>query len=93
MSCDRLKSKRHQSAGGELSTPSLTQKDRDDLEFGLSLNVNFVAQSFVRSKKDVEELRNILHEKRCDGFGRHRNRSLRYDHARGATNMMKIYRF
>jgi len=60
----RLKSKKGINLPGvRLSIPSLTQKDRDDLEFGLSLDVDFVAQSFVRSKKDVEELRNLLHER------------------------------
>ncbi len=60
----RLKSRKGINLPGvQLSVPSLTQKDRDDLAFGLSLDVDFVAQSFVRSKEDVEELRNLLHER------------------------------
>ena len=38
------------------STPSLTEKDLDDLEFGLSLDVDLIALSFVRTAKDVSEL-------------------------------------
>jgi len=38
------------------STPSMTEKDRRDLEFGLSMNVDMVALSFVRNKDDLTEL-------------------------------------
>jgi pyruvate kinase len=38
------------------SRPSLTAKDLEDLEFGLSNNVDFIALSFVRSGSDVEAL-------------------------------------
>ena len=35
---------------------SLTEKDIEDLEFGLSVGVDFVAMSFVRSAKDVQDV-------------------------------------
>jgi pyruvate kinase len=38
------------------STPSLTQKDLADLEFGLSMDVEILALSFVRSEADVLDL-------------------------------------
>jgi pyruvate kinase len=38
------------------TTPSLTQKDLEDLEFGLSLDVDLIALSFVRSEADVADL-------------------------------------
>ena len=38
------------------STPSLTKKDIADLEFGLSLGVDLIALSFVRSRTDVDRL-------------------------------------
>jgi pyruvate kinase len=41
--------------GVKVSAPALTPKDRRDLEFGLSMGVDFVALSFVRSASDVEE--------------------------------------
>jgi pyruvate kinase len=40
--------------------PSLTDKDRKDLEFGIENDVDWVALSFVRSPKDIHELREIL---------------------------------
>jgi len=38
------------------STPSLTEKDLQDLEFGLSMDVEILALSFVRSEADVLDL-------------------------------------
>lgn len=38
------------------STPSLTEKDRNDLEFGLEMDVDLIALSFVRERSDVREL-------------------------------------
>src|SRR5580692_7551621 len=39
--------------GVKLKIPSLTPKGRRDLAFALTLNVNYVAQSFVRTAADV----------------------------------------
>ena len=43
--------------GLELPFAGLTDKDKIDLEFGLRQNVDYVAQSFVRNKRDVALLR------------------------------------
>ncbi len=43
--------------GVPLPVPSLTEKDLKDLEFALELGVDYVAQSFVRSRADVAALR------------------------------------
>lgn len=40
---------------------SLTEKDKKDLEFGLSRDVDFVAMSFVRSADDIHYLRKLIH--------------------------------
>jgi pyruvate kinase len=48
--------------GVEVSTPSLTKKDRDDLRFGLEMGIDFVAISFVRRREDVLRLRLFLEE-------------------------------
>ena len=48
--------------GVTLPVPSLTSKDLADLEFALSLGVDYVAQSFVRSGADVAALRAKLAE-------------------------------
>jgi pyruvate kinase len=41
----------------KVSAPSLTEKDIDDLEFGLSQDVDWIALSFVRSSEDIIDLR------------------------------------
>ncbi len=45
-----------------VSEPSLTPKDRADLEFGLNNNVDWVALSFVRHGDDLIDLRKIITE-------------------------------
>ncbi|REL29229.1 pyruvate kinase [Rhodohalobacter sp. SW132] len=40
----------------KISMSSLTEKDIEDLEFGLKVGVDFVAMSFVRSAKDVQDV-------------------------------------
>ena len=46
--------------GAGLGAPSLTDKDRSDLEFGMACGVDYVALSFVRTAADVEALAEIL---------------------------------
>lgn len=46
--------------GVSLSTPALTDKDRVDLDFGIRNGVDYVALSFVRQGKDVEEVKEII---------------------------------
>jgi pyruvate kinase len=46
--------------GVRLSAPSLTPKDRADVAFGLSMGVDAVALSFVRSSEDIIRLRRLL---------------------------------
>jgi pyruvate kinase len=46
--------------GVPVPIPSLTRKDLADLEFALSLGVDFVALSFVRSPADVRDLRDLI---------------------------------
>ena len=38
----------------------LTPKDRDDLDFGLALGVDWVALSFVQRREDIEEARALI---------------------------------
>jgi pyruvate kinase len=46
--------------GIRIAEPSMTEKDREDLAFGLSLGVDYVALSFVRTPDDVRELRGLI---------------------------------
>jgi pyruvate kinase len=41
----------------KVSAPSLTEKDLEDLEFGLANDVDWIALSFVRSAEDITDLR------------------------------------
>jgi len=42
--------------------PYLSKKDIDDILFGIQNDIDFIAASFVRSKNDVWDLRNLLIE-------------------------------
>lgn len=46
----------------KISLPSLTEKDERDLEYILTQPVNWIALSFVRSAKDIKDLRKRLEE-------------------------------
>lgn len=46
----------------DLSISALTDKDKEDVKFGIKNKVDFVAFSFVRRPSDVTELRNILNK-------------------------------
>lgn len=43
-----------------VSAPCLTEKDLEDLEFGLEHDVEWIALSFVRDASDIEELRDRI---------------------------------
>ncbi|MGD0036179.1 MAG: pyruvate kinase [Bacteroidota bacterium] len=49
--------------GVKLSTPSLTDKDIEDLKFGLAHDVDYVALSFVRSAEDIRHLRSVIQQR------------------------------
>ncbi|MET0196379.1 pyruvate kinase [Rhodococcus sp. RS1C4] len=46
--------------GMDVSVPALSEKDIADLEFALSLGVDFIALSFVRSPADVELVHAVM---------------------------------
>lgn len=54
--------------GAYLKISSLTDKDKNDLAFGLKHDVDFVAFSFVRSPEDVKELRGLLDAAKSDAM-------------------------
>ena len=57
----RLGSKRHVNIPGvRIDLPSLTEKDKQDILFGMKQDVDFIALSFVRSASDVEDLKEFL---------------------------------
>ncbi len=49
----------------KISLPSLTEKDREDLEFALSQKVDWLGLSFVRSARDIIELKHLVSAKKA----------------------------
>jgi pyruvate kinase len=43
--------------GVQVKLPALSEKDLADLEFGMAMNVDFIAMSFVKSAHDITNLR------------------------------------
>lgn len=52
--------------GVHLSMPYLSEKDRDDILFGIAQGFDFVAASFTRSAEDVQQISNLLRENGCE---------------------------
>ena len=48
--------------GVHLSMPYLSQKDREDIIFGVQNGFDFIAASFVRTAQDVYDIRNLLNQ-------------------------------
>jgi len=46
----------------KISLPSLTEKDRQDLDFAIANNVEWIGLSFVRQASDIVELKNVIEE-------------------------------
>lgn len=44
----------------KLTLSAITEKDRDDVEFALSKQTDYLAMSFVRSQEDIRELRWLI---------------------------------
>ena len=44
----------------DLSMPYISDKDREDILFGISQDVDFIAASFVQKKEDIRQLRRLL---------------------------------
>jgi len=45
--------------GVVVNLPAVTDKDKDDIAFGVQHDVDFIAASFIRKAADVEEIRNL----------------------------------
>lgn len=47
--------------GCKIDIPTVTPKDEEDiLEFGLKKGIDFIALSFARTAKDIEDLRDLM---------------------------------
>lgn len=52
--------------GVKVKLPGITEKDAEDIRFGIEQGVDFIAASFVRKADDVFEIRRILEEHKAD---------------------------
>ena len=60
----KLGSKRHVNLPGiRINLPSVTEKDKRDIAFGLKEDVDFIALSFVRNASDIDDLKKFLKNK------------------------------
>ena len=46
----------------KIKLPALTDKDKDDIRFGIEAGFDFVAASFVRNADAIREIRQIIEE-------------------------------
>lgn len=69
-----------------LDFPYLSERDMDDLRFGVEMDVDYIAASFVRSADDVLALRNFL-----DYYGGHHIRIIaKIENTEGIDNFEEI---
>jgi pyruvate kinase len=51
---------------GTICTPSMTDKDHEDLHFGMDHDVDYIALSFVRTAADILNIKEIIRQKNKD---------------------------
>ncbi|HEY0752623.1 MAG TPA: pyruvate kinase [Ktedonobacteraceae bacterium] len=56
--------------GVAVSAPALTEKDRDDLHFGVMHDIDYVALSFVRRPEDILEAKRYIREFQLEHNGK-----------------------
>ena len=49
--------------GVKLNLPLITDEDKEDIEFGIEQDIDFIAASFVRKSADVEEIKLFLEDR------------------------------
>ena len=52
--------------GTRISGEVFTGKDREDLEFGIKIGIDYVAMSFVQSGQDIRKVKNWLRKRNAD---------------------------
>ncbi len=52
--------------GIEIKLPSLTERDKEFILFAIKYDLDFIAHSFVRNKKDVLEVQKLLDEQKSE---------------------------
>ena len=52
--------------GVEIRLPGITEKDTDDIKFGLKFGINFITASFARKAQDILDIRKLCEEAGAD---------------------------
>ncbi len=68
-----------------LSMPYVSQRDRDDILFGIEQGFDFIAASFTRTADDIRDLRQIL-----DQHGSHMRIIAKIENREGVNNLNEI---
>lgn len=71
--------------GVRVQLPSITDKDREDIAFGIDNDVDFIALSFVRSAEDIIEARDLI-----AGAGGHARIIAKIENQEGVDNFDAI---
>ncbi len=72
----------------DLSMPYISQKDYEDIVFGIENGFDFIAASFVRTADDVLQIRKIFEEKGCHNI----NIISKIENMQGVDNIDEIIR-
>ena len=56
--------------GVDIKLPALTERDIEDIKFGVKEDIDFIAASFIRSRDDVLAIRKVLEEERDLSYGK-----------------------
>lgn len=70
----------------DLSMPYISQRDREDILFGIEQGFDFIAASFCRSAEDILEIRKILDSRKCDSV----RLIAKIENAQGVSNIDEI---
>ena len=70
----------------KVKLPAVTEKDNDDILFGIQQDIDFIAASFIRSAKGVKEIRRILKENHAE----HISIIAKIENAEGVENIDEI---
>ena len=72
-----------------INLPAITEKDRQDILFGIEQDIDFIAASFVRNAKAIKEIKKILKENNAE----HIDVIAKVENAEGLSNIDEIIRY
>lgn len=70
----------------KVKLPAITEKDKQDIIFGIQQDIDFIAASFIRNAKGIKEIRHILKENHAE----HISIIAKIENAEGVENIDEI---